>query len=155
IDLDAKIAKTETREIAFERLVSSVPFNRLLAMAHVPHDASAYSWNKVLVFNLGFDRKGQKDVHWLYFPDREVVFYRVGFYDNIFDTDRLSLYVEIGFARDAVVDVPAMRDRVLADLKKTSVITDHQLVAEHYVTMDPAYVHITRRSRSAEHTSEL
>jgi protoporphyrinogen oxidase len=150
IDLDAKVAKTTKRTIRFERLVSSAPFNRLLATAHVPHDASAYSWNKVLVFNLGFDRKGQKDVHWMYFPDREVVFYRVGFYDNIFDTDRLSLYVEIGFARDAVVDVEAMRKRVLADLEKTGVTKGHRLVAEHHVVMDPAYVHITQRSM-AEH----
>ncbi len=150
IDLAAKVATTPKRSIGFERLVSSAPFNRLLAHARVPHEPSDYSWNKVLVFNLGFDKKGKKDVHWVYFPDREVVFYRVGFYDNIFDTDRSSLYVEIGFNKDATIDVPAMRDRVLRDLAKTGVITDHRLVAEHSVVMDPAYVHITRRSL-AEH----
>ena len=150
IDLETKVATTNKREIRFERLVSSAPFNRLLAAAHVRHDPTAYSWNKVLVFNLGFDRKGQKDVHWVYFPDREVVFYRVGFYDNIFDTDRLSLYVEIGFARDAVVDVEAMKKRVLADLERTGVTKGHRLVADHHVVMDPAYVHITQRS-IAEH----
>lgn len=148
IDLTKKVAKTDKREIHFERLVSSAPFNKLLALAHVEHDQSVYSWNKVLVFNLGFDRKGQKGVHWMYYPDRETAFYRVGFYDNIFDTDRLSLYVEIGFARDAIVDVEATRKRVLADLEKNGVIKDHQLVAEHNVVMDPAYVHITRKSIS-------
>ncbi|HVH44247.1 MAG TPA: FAD-dependent oxidoreductase [Labilithrix sp.] len=146
VDLDAKVVRTAKREIRFERLVSSAPFNRLLAMAHVQHDPSSYSWNKVLVFNLGFDRKGQKDVHWLYFPDREVAFYRVGFYDNIFDTNRLSIYVEVGFAHDAVVDVESTRKRVLADLERTGVTKGHRLVAEHHVVMDPAYVHITRRS---------
>ncbi len=150
IDLAAKVARTPKRAIGFERLVSSAPFNRLLAHARVPHEPTDYSWNKVLVFNLGFDKKGKKDVHWVYYPDREVVFYRVGFYDNIFDTDRLSIYVEIGFNKDATIDVPAMRDRVLHDLAKTKVITDHRLVAEHSVVMDPAYVHITRRSM-AEH----
>jgi hypothetical protein len=127
-----------------------MPFSRLLAVANVSHDPEDYSWNKVLVFNFGFDRKGQKDIHWMYFPDREVVFYRVGFYDNIFDTDRLSIYVEIGFARDAIVDVAAVRARVLADLDKTGVTKGHSLVAEHHVVMNPAYVHITRRSM-AEH----
>jgi protoporphyrinogen oxidase len=150
IDLEARVARTDKREIRFERLVSSAPFNRLLSIARVPHDESAYSWNKVLVFNLGFDRKGQPDVHWIYYPDREVVFYRVGFYDNIFDTDRLSVYVEIGFARDAVVDVAAARARVLADLEKTGVTNGHRLVAEHSVVMDPAYVHITQRSMSEQ-----
>lgn len=146
IDLDRKIAKTTKREIRFERLVSSAPFPALLRLANVAHDPSDYSWNKVLVFNLGFCRKGPKDVHWIYYPDRERVFYRVGFYDNIFDTDRMSLYVEIGFDKDAEVDVEAMRARVLEDLAREGVVRDHQLVAHHSVVMDPAYVHITKRS---------
>lgn len=146
IDLAAKVAKTSSGDIAFERLVSSAPFNRLLAMTGIAHDPAVFSWNKVLVFNLGFDKKGQKDVHWVYFPDRELSFYRVGFYDNIFDADRLSLYVEIGYAANAEVDAPAMRERVLADLRKVGVIADHRLVAEHSVVMDPAYVHITQAS---------
>ncbi len=157
VDLERKVARTSKREISFDRLASSAPFNQLLALARVPHEPSVFSWNKVLVFNLGFDKKGRKDVHWVYFPDREISFYRIGFYDNIFDGDRLSLYVEIGFAKDAHVDVALARERVLADLRKLGVITDHQLVAEHSVVMDPAYVHITQRSL-AEHariTGEL
>lgn len=157
VDLERKVARTTKREIGFERFVSSAPFNRLLAMAQVPHDDAVFSWNKVLVFNLGFDKKGKKDVHWMYYPDREISFYRVGFYDNIFDGERLSLYVELGFAKGAVVDVPAMREQVLADLKRAGVITDHRLVAEHSVVMDPAYVHITQRSMTehARITAEL
>ncbi len=152
IDLKRRVAKTNKREIKFERLVSSAPFPKLLAMTGLAHDRSAFSWNKVLVFNLGFDKKGRSGVHWAYFPNRERVFYRLGWYDNIFDTDRLSLYVEIGFPAGAKVDLPeieAHKRRVLADLQKEGVITDHRLVAEHHVVMDPAYVHITRAS-SAE-----
>ena len=149
VDLDRKVARTTKREIAFERLVSSAPFDKLLALAKVPHDDAVFSWNKVLVFNLGFDKKGQKDIHWMYFPDPTVVFYRIGFYDNIFDADRLSLYVEIGYPKGGVVDVAAARERVLADLRREGVITDHRLVAEHSVVMDPAYVHITKASNAA------
>ena len=146
IDLERRIAKTTRREIRYERLVSSAPFPKLLRMASVPHEPSDYSWNKVLVFNLGFDKKGPKDVHWIYYPNRERVFYRVGFYDNIFDTDRMSLYVEIGFAKDAPVDVEAMRERVLVDLEREGIVNGHALVAHHSVVMNPAYVHITKRS---------
>ena len=146
IDIARKVARTSKREIGFDRLVSTSPFPRLLAMADLAHDASALSWNKVLVFNLGFDKKGKKDVHWVYYPDRDIAFYRIGFYDNIFDSDRLSLYVEIGYAKDVPVDISATRARVLADLKKVGVTTDHELVAEHAVVMDPAYVHITQGS---------
>ncbi|WP_394846500.1 NAD(P)-binding protein [Pendulispora brunnea] len=150
LDLRHRVARTTKREIQFERLVSSAPFPKLLKLAGLAHDESAFSWNKVLVFNLGFDRKGARDVHWMYYPNRARSFYRIGYYDNIFDTDRMSLYVELGFAKDAAIDVEASLARVLADLEAEGVTQGHRLVAHHSVVMDPAYVHITRKS-IAEH----
>ncbi len=122
-----------------------------MKLAGLTHDASAFTWNKVLVFNLGFDKKGERGVHWTYYPDRARSFYRVGWYDNIFEADRLSIYVEVGFPKDAPVDIGATRARVLDDLRAEGVISDHRLVADHAIVMDPAYVHITRAS-IAEHT---
>lgn len=147
IDLAAKTVRTEKRTLRFDRLVSSIPFPRLLELANVVHDASLFSWNKVLVFNFGFDRKGDRDAHWIYYPDRSLAFYRVGYYDNIFGADRMSLYVELGFAKDAPVDVETTRARVLSDLRRVGVVSQHNLVAEHSVVMDPAYVHVTRASQ--------
>jgi protoporphyrinogen oxidase len=146
VDLERRVARTPKREIQFQRLVSSAPLNRLLHICALPHDASLFSWNRVQIFNLGFDRKGPPEPHWIYYPDRERVFYRVGFYDNIIESDRMSLYVEIGFPRTGSIDVTALRQKVLEDLAREGVITDHQLVAEHNVAMDPAYVHITKAS---------
>lgn len=153
IDLRRRIAKTNKREVAFQRLVSSAPFDKLAQMTGVAHDASAFTWNKVLVFNLGFDAKGQPGRNWVYYPARDVSFYRVGWYDNIFDADRMSLYVELGYPCDAKLDdaeIARMRARVLDDLKRVGVVTTQKLVAHHSVVMDPAYVHITRASM-AEH----
>jgi protoporphyrinogen oxidase len=154
VDLERKIARTTRREIRFERLVSSAPFDRFAAVCALDHeldyDPTVWDYNKVLVLNLGFDGKGQKNVHWVYYPSKSTVFYRVGWYDNIFDGDRMSLYVEIGFPKDARIDVAVTRDRVLADLAREGVITSQRLVAEHSVVLDPAYVHVTRRSL-AEH----
>ncbi len=146
IDLAAHVVKTNKREIQYDRLVSSAPLPTLLNACKLNHDPSAFSYNRVLVFNLGFDKKGPKDVHWSYFPGRGISFYRVGFYDNIFGDDRMSLYVEIGLDRTETVDVEARRARVLADLAKEKIVTDHRLVAWHSVVMDPAYVHITKKS---------
>jgi protoporphyrinogen oxidase len=154
VDLARKVARTAgasgSREIRFERLVSSAPLNRFVAICGIDHDLATWAWNKVLIFNLGFDAKGQKGMHWAYYPSRETSFYRVGWYDNIFDTDRLSLYVELGFASDAAIDLPSVRERVLADLRREGIVTGQRLVAEHSVVLDPAYVHITKRSLSEQ-----
>jgi protoporphyrinogen oxidase len=146
IDLDTRIATTPKRTIAFERVVSSAPLPALAYMCKLEHDPSVFTSNQVLVFNLGFDRKGPRGIHWMYFPDPQTVFYRVGWYDNILDGDRMSLYVEIGAADGATFEVEALRARVLEDLRREGIVTDHLLVAEHHVALDPAYVHITRAS---------
>lgn len=144
VDLKRKVATTTSgRQIAFEALISSAPFNQLMAMTGLPHSHQTFSSNKVAVFNLGFDAKGWSDVHWVYFPERQYSFYRVGFYDNILGTDRMSLYVEIGMRTEDPVDVEALRAEVLRDLSAAGVVTDQALVSWHHVTLDPAYVHIT------------
>ena len=157
IDLDSKVATTSKRKIQFERLVSSAPFYRLLETTGILCDPSVWSWNKVLVFNLGFDKKGPERVHWIYYPDRSLCFYRVGFYDNIFDTKRMSLYVEIGYPADGHVDKEALLERTLVDLRRAGVVDDHQLVSHHSVVLDPAYVHITETSlrEHAKHKAQF
>src|SRR5262249_43339268 len=115
------------------------------------HDPAVFTSNKVLVYNLGFDKKGPRDIHWMYFPDPSLVFYRVGWYDNILPPapgapDRMSLYIEIGAPSDASFDVDALRERVLADLRRASIATDHQLIAHPLAALDPAYVHIPQAS---------
>jgi protoporphyrinogen oxidase len=150
VDLRRQVARTSRREIGFRRLVSSAPLPALLRMCGLAHDPACFTWNKVLVFNLGFDRKGATEPHWIYFPGRELCFYRVGFYDNIMDGERMSLYVEIGAARDEILDVDAMRGRALADLAQAGVVDGHRLVSWHSVVLDPAYVHVTGAARAAQ-----
>jgi protoporphyrinogen oxidase len=148
VDLSSRVARTDRRQLSYRYLVSSAPLPRLLAMCSLQHHAAAFGWNQVLVFNLGFDGKGPSGVHWIYFPDRRRRFYRVGFYDNILDGERMSLYVEIGARRGERLEVAAERERVLADLASESIVRGQKLTAWHSVLLDPAYVHITRAGQA-------
>lgn len=152
IDVRKRQATTTRRRIRYEHLVSCAPLPRLLKLARVAHREEDFTYNKVLVFNLGFDRKGLSGVHWIYFPDRSLCFYRVGFYDNIWNTDRMSLYVEIGYPKDHPLEeseIERVRARVLEDLTRVNIVQGQQLVASHHVVLDPAYVHITQASLQA------
>lgn len=150
IDVEAKeVILSEGRRIAYDRLISTMPFVRLLDLVGFDYDSAVYGWNQVLVFNLGFDRKGPdtRD-HWLYFPGPEYCFYRVGFYDNILGSDRMSLYVELGFDKDARIDPDEWMPRVLDDLKRAAIVGDDQrLIDSESIVMNPAYVHISEASR--------
>lgn len=147
IDIHRKIVKTTKEEIGYDNLISTIPFPKLLQLCNIPYDPSIYSWNKVLVFNLGFDSKGADTRNnWVYFPDKGTSFYRIGYYDNIFQTNRMSLYVELGFDKDADIDVEKWYETVIEDLKSSGIIDGQNVISRHHVIMDPAYVHITKDS---------
>ena len=85
IDIENKLAITNIRKIKYDRLISSMPFTSLLDITNTSYDKKIYSWNKVLVFNLGFNKKGADKINnWVYFPEKKYSFYRIGYYDNIF-----------------------------------------------------------------------
>jgi protoporphyrinogen oxidase len=142
IDLERRIARTTRREINYGQLTSSVPLPRLMDLAAVDYDPALFTYNKVEVFNLGFDRKGWSRDHWVYIPDRDCCFYRVGFYDNIFASERMSLYIEIGMTADAEIDEQRSLARVLEDLQACGIVDGHELVSHHHAVLDPAYVHV-------------
>lgn len=144
IDLTNKVVKTTMGEIAFDNLISSLPFNTFLKLCGTSTNAKLTS-NKVAVFNLGFDKPTWIKTHWRYYPGREI-FYRVGFYNNILGADRMSLYVEIGATTDQELDEHKLLNQVLLDLKDVGVIEDHKLVDHQFIVMNPAYVHITKES---------
>lgn len=146
VDIKKHIATTTNGEIEFEYLINTSPLNHFCDLLKIPY-GSALSSNKVLVFNMGFDKKSQyTDLHWLYFPEKKYNFYRVGFYDNILDQDKLSIYVEIGFPENAKIDEEVELQKTLSGLKKTGIISNHKLVDYCTIVMNPAYVHINEKS---------
>ena len=141
-----KVVTTNRREITYDHIISSMPLNRLLEVISDEDYADfrdKLSWNKVLVFNLGFDRLSKfRDIHWAYFPERKYNFYRVGFYSTILSQERLSLYVEIGFGADEPINVDAHLKASLNGLREAGIIDNHELVSSSHIVMDPAYVHV-------------
>lgn len=133
--------------VKYEYLINTSPLNVFLSYFDNPRMVelkNELSYNKVLVFNLGFNKKSKyKKEHWFYIPDKTVNFYRIGFYDNILDADKLSMYIEIGYGKDDVVDAEMQLELTIKNLLELGII-DEDTKLEEYSTiiMDPAYVHI-------------
>lgn len=145
---DHIVTLSSGESIHYDRLISTIPFPQLLRLAGLDYDKSIYTWNKVLVFNLGFDKKGHNTTdHWLYFPEKKYCFYRVGFYDNILGENRMSLYVELGFDKEAIITPSEWLNRILSDLQLAGILSDEQTLTDYEsIIMDPAYVHVNTRS---------
>lgn len=148
IDMDNKIVKTVSGdEYKFEYLINSAPLNQFLEFFNNSSFSKLkdeLSYNKVLTFNLGFNKKSKfTNEHWMYIPEKDANYYRIGFYDNILDADKLSMYIEIGYDKNAKIDVKEQLDLTLYNLKKHGIIDDTMKLEEYVsIIMDPAYVHI-------------
>ena len=136
----------------YEVLINTSPLKYFLSLLGEADKAQADALfcNKVLVFNLGFEKKAPfHDLHWLYVPGSEADYYRVGFYDNILCGNRASLYVEIGYPEESRIDTDEELARTLYALQAQGLIqTENRLLSHRALIMDPAYVHIRPETES-------
>lgn len=151
INLQGRYVETPIGAIEYEFLINTMPLDLLIKTVSINEYNKYYerlSYNKVLVFNLGFDKKSSiSNLHWIYVPDKNINFYRVGFYDNILDTSKLSMYIEIGFNSNDKINIEREMNETLINLKRLGIIDDHKLIASTYIIMNPAYVHISNQSQ--------
>ena len=151
IDIKNKKAYTDNFEIEYNYLVNTSPLNKFLTILK---DSSflelekKLSYNKVLVFNLGFNKKSKySKEHWIYIPNKNINFYRIGFYDNILNTDKLSMYIEIGYSKNDIItenEIEEQLEKTLKNLEKIGIIDNtFKLLSYSSIIMDPAYVHIS------------
>lgn len=154
LDLNNKVATLSNGEIVkYEYLINTMPLNNFLKLIG-GHDKllNEMSYNKVLVFNLGFDKSSPlcKSEHWLYIPSKECNYYRAGFYNNILGDDKLSMYIEIGYNKDFKItddEVEKQLKLTLKNLRESGIISDDMNLVDHEtIIMDPAYVHIETKT---------
>ena len=155
IEIKEKIAYTSNGEqIKFENLINTIPFNQFLKLLNDDKYlelSNSLTYNKILVFNLGFNKKSPYNKeNWIYYPDKNINFYRAGFYDNILDGNKLSMYIEIGYPKDYIItndEIDKQLKLTLNNLEKTGIINKSFKLEEYMsIIMDPAYVHISKEN---------
>lgn len=140
---------SNNEEVEYEYLINTMPLNNFLTIVGGYEKlVDEMSYNKVLVFNLGFDKASPlcKEEHWIYVPSAKSNYYRVGFYNNILGDKKLSMYIEIGFNKNDIIDQKVIDKQLkltLKSLENDGIISkDMKLVDYSTIVMDPAYVHI-------------
>ena len=72
------------RALAYDRLISTLPLNRMIELSSLALRSRADPWTSVLVLNIVAERSPDSpDAHWSYLAGSRSGLYRVGFYDNV------------------------------------------------------------------------
>lgn len=119
------IELSDGREIEFERLISTMPLNKLMELCGFTDQSEPYT--SVLVINMGVELEDNEIArhgnHWLYIPDSITGFHRVGYYSNVdplFLPERFSnpvkygsLYIEFAFLPDKRPSKDQIKDLIM------------------------------------------
>ncbi len=152
VDLDARTVKLGSGEtLAYERLVVTTPLPRLLRMTRggppgLAEQAERLDWTIVACLNVGIDRPGLADgLHWIYFPDPDAPFYRVGFPSNfsagVAPPGTSSMYIEFALRRGERADPAQLEARALAALRREGILRpDDRVLVRDTTFVDPGYV---------------
>jgi protoporphyrinogen oxidase len=145
-----RVTLQDGQSIRYHHLFSTMPLHSFLeAVEDPPAFASSahqqLQFVSVLNVNLGIDRADVLPYHWVYFPEKDKPFYRIGctsnFSNGVAPEGTSCLYIEISLRSDRTYDVPQLVSDTIASLKQTGILrSGDKIVAQHPVLLKYAYV---------------
>lgn len=145
--------------LPYDALISTLPLNKMLTMTGLALTEPTDPYTSVLVLNIGAVRGPQCPTdHWLYNPDTQAGFHRVGFYSNVdssflpksaqLSNNRVSIYVERAYPggeQPATEAVQTYTAAVVKELQSWGFIGEVEVVDPTWI--DVAYTWAWPNSR--------
>ncbi|MBN1914019.1 MAG: FAD-dependent oxidoreductase [Candidatus Omnitrophica bacterium] len=138
IDLTKKEIKINSgAKEKFDYLVSTIPLPEIPQLIEgLPRQVDTLfkelKWNSIFNLNLGIDKEENSGRHWIYFPQKELCFFRAGFFSNfsscLAPSGRSSLYTEVAYSKARPIDKDNVVLRIKQDLKKTEILGKNDTV---------------------------
>lgn len=151
VDLKKKYVRMAGgHEEPFDYLISTLPIPVLYRMITDTPDtltdaASRLTAVSVLNLNIGVARPRISDQHWIYFPEDQFIFSRVGFPMNFSNTvtppETSSMYVEITHRPSGRISPDEAFERAVVDLQKCGILRkDDRILTRQILDISPGYV---------------
>jgi len=115
----------------YNTLVLTMPLPELIKIARplpgkILKSLKKLRWNSIFNLNLGIKGNCQPKKHWIYFPHKETIFFRTGFFhnfsNNVAPYGMSSLYAEVSYSKDRPINKQNIVKNILNDLSKTGII---------------------------------
>jgi protoporphyrinogen oxidase len=144
------VRMTSGAEEPYDYLISTLPLAVAYRMLKGSPDTLVAAAEKlhaisVLNINLGIDRPNISDQHWIYFPEDQYIFSRIGFPMNfsgsVAPNGTSSIYIEITHPRNSTPNVQEAFERSIVDLQKCGILVQgDRVLTRHVLDIKFAYV---------------
>ena len=146
IDLDKKrVTFNSGKCVGYKRLISTIPLKSLAYLSQKNEYiqlASELVNTSVHIVNVVIKGKVPQSVHWAYFPEPDIVFYRASFPKNYFDRSvpdgQHNISVEVG-RRVPEPDLELLTNTVIRHIKAQPIFEVDEVVDTHVETIPHAY----------------
>ena len=132
IDLEKKELNISGKgKVGFDTLISTLPLPELAKIIRplpgkIMDMFKKLRWNSIFNLNLGVEGACQEGRHWVYFPHKETVFFRVGFFhnfsSNIVPGGKSALYAEVAYSKNKPINKNKIVLRIINDLKACGIL---------------------------------
>jgi len=121
----------------FDTLISTIPLPELIKIANplpgkIISSLKKLRWNSIFNLNLGVEGSCQDNKHWVYFPQKETIFFRVGFFHNFSGNNapsgKSSLYAEVSYSKNRPINRKKIVKQVLKDLHRSGILSEKNRV---------------------------
>jgi protoporphyrinogen oxidase len=136
--------------VRFRYLLSTMPLHAFLskwedAPSTMKSCVSKLQFVSVLNINLGIDRENVIPYHWVYFPERNKPFYRIGctsnFSDSVAPKGTSALFVEVSLRSDIPHDIQKVTENAIQALKESKILLENdRLLTVFPILLKYAYV---------------
>ncbi len=151
IDLKKKVVYFNNGQSEpFEYLISTMPLDILLSLLEEPASSSLAQarhhlrCNSVINFNLGINQNNLSEKHWIYFPEEQYPFYRLGFPHNFSSSmtppDCSSLYGEFSALNRSPAWIEQQLNASLCATKELLRIHDDAIIMKKIIHIEHAFV---------------
>ncbi|MFH1283209.1 MAG: FAD-dependent oxidoreductase [bacterium] len=152
--------------IEYEQLISTMPIPELLKnLEPFPEELNdiknSFRWRSVQCLNIGIRKRDAINRHWIYFPEPEFIFHRVGFIHNISRSsvpeDCAAFYIEIATNPNEKANLNRLFSKAIMDLNRLNIIAkDDKIIALQHMPMQYAYViHDNKREKALKRVKEF
>ena len=136
--------------LPYQDLITTVPLPNLVTLIpDVPESileaAALLRTNSILAVNLGIDRPNLTDKHWIYYPEKDYIFFRISFPMNkapgMVPPGKSSVSAEIAYGNGQVINRETVVERVVQDLQRSGVLKeDDRIIFQDMVDIKHGYV---------------